>query len=290
MDLTKKSWQWIMLIALSVIWGSSFILMKKGLESFDYMQVGAMRMFFAFIFFIPFIIKRIKKLNRKNILPILVVGFIGNAIPSVLFTKAEIHLDSSIAGMLNSTVPLFVWIIGIIFYKNKTKLFNVIGLLIGLIGTLGIIITDFSNILGNFNVYAIYVIIATLFYGINTNVVKYQLNDLDGISITSLAFLLVGPPSGLYLLFSDFSGALASPVFYNSLFYIIILAFFSSFIAVALFNILIKHTTTIFAASVTYLIPIAAIGFGLFAGEIITIYQLISMGIVLSGVYLINKK
>lgn len=279
-----------MLIGLSLIWGSSFILMKKGLETFSFQQVATMRMLFAFILFLPFIIKRIKKLNKKNIGSILVVGFIGNAIPALLFTKAQTHLDSSLAGMLNTTVPLFVWILGIIFYKTKTKLLSIIGLIIGLVGSLGMIITDFRDIFGNFNMYAIYIIIATLMYAVNTNEVKHKLKDLDGISITALAFLFVGPISGFYLLFEDFSGALASPLFFKSLFYIIILAFFSSFIAVALFNILIKNTTAIFAASVTYLIPVVAIVLGFFDGEIITIYQLLSMGIIFGGVYLINKK
>jgi len=269
-----------MLIGLSLIWGSSFILMKKGLETFSFQQVATMRMLFAFILFLPFIIKRIKKLNKKNIGSILVVGFIGNAIPALLFTKAQTHLDSSLAGMLNTTVPLFVWILGIIFYKTKTKLLSIIGLIIGLVGSLGMIITDFRDIFGNFNMYAIYIIIATLMYAVNTNEVKHKLKDLDGISITALAFLFVGPISGFYLLFEDFSGALA----------FIILAFFSSFIAVALFNILIKNTTAIFAASVTYLIPVVAIVLGFFDGEIITIYQLLSMGIIFGGVYLINKK
>ncbi len=290
MDLNKKSWQWTILIGLSLIWGSSFILMKKGLESFSFMQVATMRMFFAFIFFIPFIIKKVKNLSRKNIVSLLIVAFAGNAIPAVLFTKAQTHLDSSLAGMLNTVVPLFVWIIGISFYKAKTKLISVVGLIIGLIGSLGIIITDWTNIFGNFNVYAIYIVFATLLYGISTNEVKYKLKDLDGISITALAFLFVGPVSGFYLLFEDFSEAVATPDFYKNLFYVIILAFFSSFIAVALFNILIKHTTAIFAASVTYIIPVVAIAFGIFDGEIITIYQILSMVVVFGGVYLINKK
>ncbi len=220
----------------------------------------------------------------------MVVAFIGNAIPAVLFAKGQTGIESSLSGMLNTTVPLFVWIVGILFYKTKTKLLSVVGIIIGLVGSFGMLIKDFNNFFGNFNVYAIYIIIATLMYGINTNEVKHKLQELDGISITALAFLLVGPISGFYLLFEDFSGALASPFFYRSLLSIIVLAFFSSFIAVALFNILIKHTNTIFAASVTYLIPVVAIAFGLFDGETITIYQFFSMGIVFSGVYLINKK
>lgn len=290
MNLNKKTWQWVALIVLAIIWGSSFILMKKGLESFSFMQVGAMRMFFAFLFFIPFIIKKLKKLGKKNIISIIIIGFVGNAIPAILYSKAQTQIDSSIAGMLNATTPIFVWLVGIGFYKAKTKLINILGLFIGLIGSMGLVVKDFSNIAQNFNVFIIYIVIATLFYGISTNETKFKLANLDGIAITALAFLFVGPASGAYLLFSDFSPALATPDFYQNLFYVILLAFFSSFIAVALFNLLIKSTTTIFAASVTYLIPIVAIIWGVIDGETVTIIQIIAMLITLAGVYLINKK
>ncbi len=290
MDFNKKTWQWIVLIFLALIWGSSFILMKKSLLTFSFMQVGSMRIFFAFLFFIPFIIKKFKNLNRKNIISILIVGFIGNAIPAVLFAKAQTDVDSSLAGMLNATVPIFVWIIGISFYKAKTKFINMVGLFIGLIGAAGLIIKDYTNVFENFNLYALYILVATLFYGINTNEVKYKLHHLDAMSVTALAFLFIGPTAGFYLLFEDFSTAIANPKFYESLLYVVILAFFSSFIAVVIFNKLIKFTSAIFAASVTYIIPIFAIIFGLIDGETITVFQIIFMIIIFAGVFLIKNK
>ena len=292
MDLSKKHWQWILLILLSAMWGTSFILMKHGVQSYSPSQVAAMRMFFAFIFFIPFIIKKIRKLKKKHILSLLLVAFIGNAIPSFLFTTAQFdgRVSSSLAGMLNAITPLFVWLAGITIYKVKTKWINVVGILIGLLGSLGLVIKDVNSIFSGISIFALLIVLATLFYGISTNEVKVRLKKLDGISITAFTFLFVGPPAGLYLLFQDYSHAIATPNHVQNLLFVVLLAFFSSFLAVTIFNILIKHTSAIFAASVTYIIPFFAVLWGLADGETITVYQIISMVIVLTGVYLVNKK
>ena len=202
-DLTKKSWQWLLLIILSAMWGSSFILMKRGVQSFKPLQVAAMRIFFAFIFFLPFIITRLKRLKKKDIKSLLLIGLIGNAIPAFLYTTAQFddRVSSSLAGMLNAVTPLFVLITGLLFYKAKTKPMSVIGILIGLVGSFGLLIKDINSILSGISIFAILIVLATLFYGISTNEVKYKLQKLDGISITAFAFLFIGPVAGIYLLF-----------------------------------------------------------------------------------------
>ena len=167
---------------------------------------------------------------------------------------------------------------------------NVVGILIGLLGSLGLIIKDVNSLFSGISIFALLIVLATLFYGISTNEVKVRLKKLDGISITAFTFLFVGPPAGLYLLFQDYSHAIATPNHVQNLLFVVLLAFFSSFLAVTIFNILIKHTSAIFAASVTYIIPFFAVLWGLADDETITAYQIISMVIVLTGVYLVNKK
>ena len=289
-QFSDPKWQWIAMLFLSLIWGSSFILMKKGLESYSYTQVAAFRLFFSFLFMLPLSIKNYRIITRENIDSLLVVGLVGFAIPAFLFTKAQTQINSSLAGMLNSLTPLFTLIIGLIFYKSKVKGMNVLGIIIGLIGALGLIWNRDIKILEGINLYAVFIVIATICYGINVNVLKYKLSNLTPVEITSVSFLFVGPIGGIYLLFTDFSGVTQTDHYILNLIYIAILALFSSVIAIIIFNALIRYTTAIFAASVTYIIPLFAILWGLFDGEQITLFQLMWMIVILIGVYLVNKK
>lgn len=291
-DLEKKVWQWLTLLFLSFIWGSSFILMKKGLRTFSPYQVGALRIFISFIAFLPFGIKNLKKITKKNIYSLLIVGIVGSTIPAFLFTKAQTNVDSALAGMLNSTTPLFTLIIGLLFYKSTAKLINAIGILLGLIGAFGLIgfSVNGDNLLDNINYYGLFIVVATICYGLNVNEVRYKIKGLTGLELTSIAFMLVGPFVGIYLLFSDFSSALSSNYFLSDLAYVSILAVVGTVFALAIFNTLVLHTSALFGASVTYIIPIFAIMWGIFDGENITIWQFLWIGLIFIGVYLVNKQ
>jgi drug/metabolite transporter (DMT)-like permease len=287
--LESKSRQWAALLFLSLIWGTSFILMKKGLESYDHLQVAAFRIFFSFIFLLPFILRHIRAITKDNIRSLIIVGFVGFAIPALLFTKAQTRIDSSLAGILNSLTPIFTLVVGLLIYRSPARWINVTGLLIGLVGALGLIWEGDLELLRGFNVFALFVVAATICYGINVNEVKFKLQSLSSVQITSLAFLFTGPVAGAYLLFSDFSPALQTPNYLLNLIYIALLALFSSVIAVLVFNHLIKYTSPLFAASVTYIIPFFAILWGLADGEHIDILQFLWIGIILLGVYMVNK-
>lgn len=290
-DLNKKSWQWITLLVLAFIWGSSFILMKKGLRSYSYMQVAAFRIFFSFIVLIPVFIRHIKKLTKKNVGHILLAGYAGIFFPAFLFTKAQTEISSSLAGMINSLAPFFALVLGLLFYKDRPGKFQYIGISLGFIGALGLIsngniLDTFSNI----NSYALYIVIATIGYGLNANEIHHKLKGLTGVEITSLAFMLIGPPAGIYLLFSDFTGVWETANWQLDLLYIFILGLFGSVLSLFFFNSLIQKTSTLFATSVTYIIPIFAIFWGLADGEIITVKQIISITVALVGVWLVNRK
>jgi drug/metabolite transporter (DMT)-like permease len=290
MNLSNKFWQWALLVLLAFIWGSSFILMKKGLESYSALQVASFRIFFSFVILIPFIIKNIRKLSRKNLGPILIVAFIGNAIPAFFYSMAQTQLNSSLAGMLNSLTPLFTMISGILLFSTRVSWKNVAGVIIGLIGASGLIVKDSSQFFVGNNWYALFIVMATLCYGININQVKRNLDDLDGLSIASLSFLFAGPVAGAILLFTDFSLPLATPGWLPNLGFIFMLALFSSVLAIIGFYSLVKHTTALFVSSVTYIIPIFAIGWGILDGEVISLINLIWICVILLGVWLVNFK
>ena len=289
-DLSQRSWQWLTMLFLSLVWGSSFILMKKGLQSYSFDQVAAFRMLFGSVFLIPLAIKHLGILTKKDTLPLALVGLVGFAIPAFLFTKAQTEIDSSLAGMLNSLTPLFTLLIGLVFYKSKVSWMGIIGILVGLVGAIGLIYRPGMNLLAGINYYVLFVVAATLCYGINVNILKYRLSHLEAIPITAVSFLFVGPVSGIYLLFTDFSGVSQTPDHILNLVYVAILALFGSAIAIAVFNALIKYTTTIFATSVTYIIPLIAILWGIADGEAVRPVQIAWMAVIFGGIYLVNRE
>ena len=289
-DLNKKIWQWVLLIFLAIIWGSSFILMKKGLLAFNDMQVASFRIFISFILLLPLVFKRIKRVRRKHIVPLLVVGFIGNGIPAFLFTKAQTEVSSSMAGVLNSLTPLFALLVGLIIFKVKFIWQNILGIILGLLGASALVIVNSGANFSAKNLYPLLIVLATMFYAFTVNLIKQKLADLDSVTIIAMAFLFIGPFGGVYLASSDFSHALQSPYLLQSFSSVFLLAMFGSALATILFNYLIKYTTALFATSVTYLIPIVAIVWGVLDGETLIASQMLSIGVILMGVYLVNKK
>lgn len=289
-DLNKKVWQYTLLAVLAVIWGSSFILMKKGLLSFTAMQVASFRIFISFVLLIPLIIRRLKRVQKKHIFPLMVVGFLGNGIPAFLFTTAQTRVSSSMAGILNALTPLFALLVGLIIYKVRFIWPNILGIIVGLIGAASLVIFGADFNFEARNLYPLLIVLATLFYAFSINVIKQKLSDLDSITIISVAFIFIGPLGGLYLLGSDYSKALSNPGWVQNFACIFLLAMFSSVLANIFFNSLIKHTNALFASSVTYVIPIVAISWGLLDGETLLLTQLAAIGAILIGVYLVNKK
>tara|TARA_B110000263_G_scaffold938_1_gene776 strand:+ start:4032 stop:4904 length:873 start_codon:yes stop_codon:yes gene_type:complete len=287
--MEKSIKNYLILIFLAIIWGSSFILMKRGLEVYSYTQVAALRLFIAFLSLLPFIFRAFKKVAKKHWGPIIITAFLGNGIPAFLFTKAQTHLDSSFVGILNSLTPLFTLLLAIYFFKSRPTKTNILGIIIGLTGAF---MLSSSNLDGVFaiNFYTILVVLATLFYAISVNVIRKYLADLDAISISALAFLFIGPASGIYVFSSDFMPFLNTDRGISALLYIAILAVIGTSLAVVIFNKLIKDSSAIFASSVTYLIPIVAIFWGVLDGENILFSHIFGAVIILCGVYLVNKK
>ena len=286
----KNIISWLILLVLALIWGGSYILMKQGLRTFNFWQVSSIRMLSAFIFLLPFGIKNLKKINKKNILPILTVAFIGNLIPSWLYPLGQTQVDSNLAGVLNSLVPVFVLIFGVVFFKKKTGILQIIGVITGLTGAAMLITKDNLFHFGQMNYYSLYIIFATVLYSININQVNIFLKSLKGIEIASLAFLFIGPVSGIILFTSNLSQVSVSESFWFDLVCIITLGLFGSAIAVSLVNQLITKAGSMFASSVTYIIPVFAIMWGLLDGEKLTIIQIVTTLIIMISVYLTNKK
>ena len=286
----KKSLKnYLTLLFLATVWGSSFILMKKGLLVFSDVQVAALHLFIAFLSLVPFLFQALKKVSKKHIFPIVVMAFFGNGIPAFLFTKAQTQLDSSLVGILNSLVPLFTLLLGIYFFKSRPSKTNIAGVVLGLCGA--VFLTLFTMGKGvEINNYVLLVVLATVMYAISINVIKKYLQGIDALSVTALAFSIIGPLSAFYIFNTDFLVLAKTDQGIEALLYIALLAVVGTSSAVVIFNKLISRSSAIFASSVTYLIPIIAILWGAFDGEIISMHHILAVAIILSGVYLVNKK
>lgn len=262
------------------------------MEVYSSDEVAALRIFIAFVFLSPFIFKHVKKPLLIHWKAFFAMGLLGNFIPAFLFTKAETGISSSLAGMLNSLTPLFTLLLGVIIFKTKTTVINTIGILIGFIGAVGLITVGKKEDMGNNLSYGLLVMIATICYALSVNIIKKYLNTVPSVTATVCAFLFIGPLAGIYLFgFTSFTQKVTTgPLALQSLGFISILAIFGTAISVIIFNMLIRNTSALFASSVTYLIPIVAMAWGIFDNEAVLPLHFAWIGLILLGVYLVNKK
>lgn len=290
MPSTKPWYSWFILFLLAIVWGSSFILIKRGLEVFTASEVGALRIIITWLFLIPFALKNIRGYSKRQWFIFSIVGTIGSLFPAFLFAAAQKGIDSSLAGILNSLTPLFTLLLGIAFFRIKPAWYNMAGVFIGLAGAMGLVSIsgtgDFSLNIG----YSILVIIAAICYAVNVNTVKAFLQDVDPIAITALSFFIVGPIALVYLLAgTSFTSSLSStPSALAGLGYIAILSIVGTGLALMLFNRLILMTSAVFASSVTYFIPVVALIWGIADGEHFKAGFLVWVLLVIAGVLMVN--
>lgn len=239
---------WLLFLLVAFIWGGSFILMKKGLVAFTPLQVASLRIFIASIIFIPLVIFHFRQLKIKNWYYIVIIGLIGTGIPPFLFTKAQTVINSATTGILNSLTPLFALIIGIFFFRIKTDIYKVSGVLLGMFGVCVLIFLR-SNGNISISIYGLLVVIATIFYATSSTMVKVFFQQMKPLHLTSFIFLFIGPPAGIYLLFSDLPSSFQNEGAGMAFSYIVILAVINTALATFLFNKLIQTSSAIFAQS-----------------------------------------
>ncbi len=284
--------KWFYLIVLSIIWGTSYILIKKGLEGFTAIQLGSARIVIAgfFLFLIGY--KSLKTISKEEWKWIAVSGFIGSFFPMFLFAFAETEIDSSIAAILNSLVPLFTLFLGLVAFGISFSKNQLLGVIVGLLGA-GFLIFFGTDVNPNQNYwYAGFVIIATIGYAGNANIIKSKLQNVSPMAIAVGNFACIIIPALIVLPLSGFFSVetTSGEFFWSSLGYIIILCVIGTCIAKVMFNRLVQISSAVFSVSVTYLIPIVGIFWGLLDGEKFSLKQFFAALFILLGVYLVNKK
>lgn len=203
--MDAKQLKWAYLLVLSLIWGSSFILIKRGLVGLTAIQVGSFRIIFAALFLLIVGFKSLGKISRRQWKFVAVTSFFGTFTPAFLFAIAETEVDSSIVAILNSLTPLNTLVLGILIFGIQFQKRQVLGVFIGLLGCLLLVLSgDSAGGTQNY-LYVLLVVIATLSYAINVNLIKKYLSDLNSLSITTGNFAILLIPALIILSTTDFS-------------------------------------------------------------------------------------
>lgn len=289
MDTAKL--KWIYLGVLSLIWGSSFILIDQAMNGLSSIQVGAVRVVVTGLFIFSVGLKKIKLIERAQWKWIFWTAMAGSLFPMFLFAIAQEQLDSSVASMLNSLTPLHTIVFGVLFFGFVVTKRQILGVLLGLVGALVLVFAGADFHPSQNYWYSIFILLATIGYGLNVNIIKRYLNDLNAIAIVAGNFIIIIIPGLIILAYTGFfNTVLESEAMQIAFGYVVILSLFGSAIAKVIYNRLVQISSPVFASSVTYTMPVVAIFWGLFFGERLSVYQIIGGIIILLGVYLVNKK
>jgi drug/metabolite transporter (DMT)-like permease len=288
--MISKQLKWIYLVILSLIWGSSFILIKKGLIGLTALQLGSLRIIFAALFLLAIGLKSVKLIPKSQWKFIALTASLGTFIPAYLFAIAETQIDSSITAILNSLTPLNTLIFGALAFGLNFKKSQIWGVSIGLIGSLLLVFNGAINHPDQNYFYTILVIIASFCYALNVNILKKHLSNLSPLSITTGNFMVLLIPACFILFFSGFFDVFQVQKVQHSIWFIMILGVFGTGIANIIFFKIVQISSPVFATSVTYLIPIVAFFWGLLDNEMLTPIQFVGAFIILIGVYLSSKK
>lgn len=283
---------WLLLIILALVWGSSFILIKKGLATFSPTQTASIRIFVGFLTLSPLALLSWKQVPISKWKYLCISGSLGVFFPAFLFAFAQTEVSSLLAGILNSLTPLFALLVGVLFFGQRGSIPKYTGVLIGFLGTITLILV---NPKGNgspisINAYALLIVMGSLMYGINVNVIKKYLGNLPPLPVSTLSLFVIGPFAAGAVFSLDIPETYQSSTHANeSVLALIVLGFLSTGIATVLFYKLLQMTNPLFASSVTYIIPIVAVIWGLIDGESLHVIHIFSMLMIITGVWMVNK-
>ena len=284
--------KWVYLIILSLVWGSSYILIKLGLVALSPLQLGSLRLLITTIALLLVGYPSLRGLSRYHWKWLAITGYVGTFFPAFLFAFAQQHIDSAIAAILNALTPLLTIIFGLLFFRIDILRKQYFGVGIGLIGSIGLVWGGLHTASNINPIYTLLILAASCCYAMNIHFIKIHLAQVGVMAITLGNFVFMAPAAFVVLIYSDFfsTQTFSHPEIYPAIGYITILALAGSAFAKYLFNNFVKITSAVFASSVTYTLPVVALFWGVNDGESISAFQLLSAAVILFGVYLSHKK
>ena len=288
----KKPLAWLLLLLLACIWGSSFILMKKGLQALTPIEVGTLRVVAAATFFLPFSLARLRELTWQQYQLLFVSGLLGTFFPALIYAHAQAHIDSAIAGAFSALTPISVLAVGALFFQQKILKNEIVGILLGIVGAVVLVLVDATGQLTQLNQYMFLPILGGVFYANNSNWIKHKLQELTPLTIVSVSLLLIGIPMACALFtqtefvtkLQTVNGAYLASGF------VLLLGIMGTGVGYLLYTTLILLTSPVFANTVCFLTPIVALSWGIWDGETLLWGHYLGIGIVISGIYMVSQK
>ncbi|MDW3647973.1 MAG: DMT family transporter [Bacteroidia bacterium] len=289
-NIPPKIQAWVLILVLTFVWGSSFIMLKKALVVFTPLQVVSGRMTFAAITLLPFALRELKNIPGEKWKYLILFSVIANIFTTLSYAVAQSQIDSALNGIINTLTPLMTLIVGLLAYKQKLNRMQALGLLLGLAATLFLLRVSGNAEIGYANFFVLVSVFATVLNGFTANMLQFNLRGLSALQIASVAFLLILPLSGTLLLTGEFF-PLAFEVEggMRAMGFVLILGIFANAIALILLSYLVQISGSVFATLTTYLMPLVAISWGAWDGEQISYWQILAMGLILCSVYLVNR-
>lgn len=290
--MNQEQRKWVYLFTLAIVWGSSFILIKKGLIALTPLQLGSLRTVISSLFIFLIGYRSLKTILSGQWKWIVLSGFIGTFLPAFLFAFAETEVDSGVVSILNALVPLNAILIGLAVFKITSTKMQILGVILGFVGASMLIFNSMELNPNQNYLYAGFVVLATVMYAFNVNIIKHYLQEVKPIAIATGNFVAIFIPALLVLIFSDFFTVktFENEAVYASIGYVSTLAIFGTVMAKIIFNNLIQISSPVFASSVTYLMPLVALLWGLIDGELFGLDQGLASLLILCGIYSANKK
>ena len=282
--------KWFLLSIMALTWGSSFILIKKSLLVFTPFQIGAFRVALSGLILASLGIPAMRKMPKKDLLWVILAGFFGNFLPMFLFPIAQTKVSSSLAGIINSLEPIFVLMLGFLIFRIKSKPTQVMGAFIGFLGAATLLYFSEVSTQESQIGFTLLMVFASASYALSALIIKLKLQHVKSIQVSSSVFTFWMIPSLIILLFTDFFNVSFSSEALEALGYLSFLSIFGTAIGIILFYKLIQDTSAVFASTVSYLLPIVAVIWGVIDGEQFNFYYLLGAILILIGIYLIREK
>ncbi|MFS4454651.1 DMT family transporter [Maribacter sp. 2304DJ31-5] len=283
--------KWFYLIFLSLIWGSSFILIKKALIGFTPIQLGGLRILLAASFLLLLGFKSLKAIRVMDWKWIVIAGLCSSFFPPFLFALAQTEIDSGVTSIFNSVAPLCTSLVGVLLFGLTVTGKQLLGVVIGFFGTIILLFAGMQFRPDQNYWYAAFIIISALGYAFNINIIKKHLAHLSPLAVTTGSFVVAVVPALAMLMVNgvliDFWTDVKMRM---AIWFLLALAIVGTALANMLFNKLIHISSPVFAASVTYTIPLVAVLWGVWDGEVINIYQILGGCVILIGVWMVNKR
>lgn len=290
MKVTASFQKWFYLAALTLIWGSSYILIKIGLQGYGYVESATLRLMAAGVTFLPLGLRYINRIPRRKMPLVVLSGMLAMFMPSYLFSLSQQHLQSSVAGILVAMTPAFTLVFSVVFFRKTYSLLQVAGLVLGLLCCITLSVISSGSITFSLNVYVFLIVAATMCYGLNINVVKQYLSDIPPLHLSAVAVSINGLIAFAAVFIPNYEQFEFSAAILPSLVALLTLGILATALAQLIHNKLISVSSPLFASTMTYLIPVVAVMWGFLDHEPLIALHFIAIAGILVSVYMIRRE